>query len=275
MTQDDWLNAHGYLRSLAQLCAQVDAVLVEIEPVRPEIPRWDDYRGDYEDGVPLLRSTDAAIDLEHASRVIGALLEKLASIASTGTWTQEARVLGEELHRDPAASRRVVDWLLGADDLAPSSAGLLRYLGWSALARHLRPLVVAFETWREEDRWQRSYCPTCGSPPAMAQLIGADPARVRLLSCGCCRTRWRYGRTRCPFCENDSQRLVVVAVEGEGGLRIDSCESCKGYLKTYAGQGEESLFLSDWSSLHLDVLAHDRGLKRLAGSLFELGALGG
>ena len=29
------------------------------------------------------------------------------------------------------------------------------------------------------------------------------------------------------------------------------------------------LLLSDWSSLHLDLIAHDRGLKRLAASLYE------
>jgi hypothetical protein len=27
--------------------------------------------------------------------------------------------------------------------------------------------------------------------------------------------------------------------------------------------------LSDWSSLHIDLIAHDRGLKRLAASLYE------
>ena len=61
----------------------------------------------------------------------------------------------------------------------------------------------------------------------------------------------------------------IVAVEGEAGLRIDYCESCSGYLKTYDGQGDEVLLLSDWSSLHLDLIARDRGLKRLAASLYE------
>lgn len=32
----------------------------------------------------------------------------------------------------------------------------------------------------------------------------------------------------------------------------------------------ETLFLADWTSLHLDVIASDRGLKRLAASLYEL-----
>ena len=103
----------------------------------------------------------------------------------------------------------------------------------------------------------------------MAQLAAEEPARRRLLSCGCCGTRWHFKRTCCPFCESDSQRLESVLIEGELGLRIDHCAACSGYIKTYDGQGDENLFLSDWSSLHLDVLASDRGLKRLAASLYD------
>ena len=105
----------------------------------------------------------------------------------------------------------------------------------------------------------------------MAQLIGNDPGRQRFLACGCCKTRWQYRRTQCPFCENpDDQRLSVLAIEGEEQLRIDYCESCRGYLKTYNGEGSESALLADWTSVHLDVVASDRGLKRLAASLYEL-----
>ncbi len=141
------------------------------------------------------------------------------------------------------------------------------------MARYLRPVVEAFAHWRDEERWLRNYCPTCGSAPAMAQLVGVDTGRMRFLSCGCCGTRWQYTRTGCPFCQSDSQRLASVAVEGEAGLRIDYCESCRGYLKTYDGQGNEAILLSDWTSLHLDVVAHDRGLKRLAASLYEINSL--
>ena len=61
-----------------------------------------------------------------------------------------------------------------------------------------------------------------------------------------------------------------MTVEGERGLRIDYCESCKGYLKTYDGEGSETVLLADWTSIHLDVIASDHGLKRLAASLYEL-----
>ena len=148
---------------------------------------------------------------------------------------------------------------------------LFRLLLWAALARELVPVVEAFERWRDEERWLRNYCPTCGAVPAMAQLIGMTEGRLRLLSCGCCETRWRYRRTGCPFCEPvDDHRLAVVAVQDEGGLRIDYCERCRGYLKTYDGQGSEAVLLADWTSLHLDLLARERGLKRLAASLYEV-----
>jgi FdhE protein len=46
--------------------------------------------------------------------------------------------------------------------------------------------------------------------------------------------------------------------------------ACGGYLKTYNGEGSESVFLADWTSIHLDVIARDRGLKRLAASIYAL-----
>ena len=62
----------------------------------------------------------------------------------------------------------------------------------------------------------------------------------------------------------------MLDVDGEDGLRIDYCESCRGYLKTYNGEGNENVLLADWTSLHLDLAARDRGLKRLAASLYEI-----
>jgi FdhE protein len=104
----------------------------------------------------------------------------------------------------------------------------------------------------------------------MAHLAGKDPGRKRLLVCGACRTRWQFRRTQCPFCEADSQRLSTIVVAGESGLRLDHCETCRGYLKTYDGEGADDVLLADWTSLHLDVLAADRGLEKRAPSLFAL-----
>jgi FdhE protein len=221
--------------------------------------------------VPLLKSSAAIIDLTGAERLLVFLVEELASVPLPGRLAQEAKALDSELRGETDAPRRALAWLLDKDVYASACPGLLRFFGWTALARHFRPVVDAFAGWREDEGWLRNYCPTCGSPPSMAQLAGTDPGRFRLLSCGRCKTRWRYRRTGCPFCENQNDhRLAVLAVEGEGGLRIDYCEACRGYLKTYDGEGSEHVLLADWTSIHIDVIACDLGLKRLAASLYTL-----
>ena len=265
------MQSHPYLRPVAELCARVESLADDVASAygTPGLPAWNDYASDFREGIPLLRSASAAIDLEPAGRMTASLVERVAD-SMDGALRAEAAALAAALHARPDAPSLVAVWLLGEETFDPPSPGLLRYLGWTATSRYLAPLVDAFGRWRDEERWHRKYCPTCGSAPAMGQLAGVDPGRQRFLACGACGSRWRYRRTQCPFCENDSQRLSVLAVEGEAGLRIDYCEACKGYLKTYDGQGDEAVQLLDWTSIHLDLAARDRGLERMAASLYEI-----
>jgi FdhE protein len=245
MTRDAWLADHAYLRPVADLQALVDRAAASLDVPAAPVPRWEDYADEFRAGVPLLKSERAEIDLAPAEAAVPALLGMVASA--------------------PGVTSLVSD----SGQTVASDEGLLRYAAWAVLVRYLEPVLAQFSRWRDEERWLRNYCPTCGARPAMGQLIGKDPGRLRLLSCGACRTRWRYRRTGCPFCERaDDHRLTVLSVEGEGGLRIDYCDHCHGYLKTYDGEGSEGVLLADWTSLHLDVLAQERGLKRLAGSLY-------
>ena len=239
MTRDVWLSAHPYLQPLADVDAAVQAAADKTAVPVASVPDWEEYAADFYAGVPLLHSSKAAIDLSWPEDAILSLIEKL----------------------DPSLP------------FSPADPGLMHYLGWVLLARYLAPVVSAFDGWRNEERWLRNYCPTCGERPAMAQLLGKEPGRLRKLACGRCATRWRYRRTGCPFCDDqDEHRLAVVAVEGEAGLRIDYCETCGAYLKTYDGEGSESVLLADWTSVHLDLIARDRGLRRLAASLYDLSA---
>lgn len=271
MTLEDWLTSHPYLQPVAALHAQVEGIAAEacssVAPAR----WWDSHLDDFLAGIPLLENPTAVIDFIPAEKMFRSLVQKLAESTQSDKLSAQVRILQEELRASSENSVGTIAALLGGAPVETSCPGLLRYLGWTVLSRYLSPLVSAFEIWSEKERWLRPYCPTCGSLPTMAHLVGTDPARTRFLSCGCCGTRWQYRRIGCPFCENrDDHRLAVLAVEGEGYLRIDYCQSCNGYLKTYCGQGNESILLTDWTSIHLDLVAGKRGLSRLAASLYEV-----
>ena len=269
MTLDDWIRSHRFLEPLARVRHRIDAAVEQSAAVLPVPSGWDEYVEDFVAGVPLLRS-EAPIDLDPAGQAIIEVIQSLASAAAAPTLAEDAAALSDQLRQDRLAARHILDWLLGDDSWEPVRGGLLRSVGWITMSAALRPLVRAFAEWRDDDRWLRRYCPTCAALPAMAQLVGVDPGRRRFLACGRCASQWRYGRTGCPFCETESHRLASFGVEGEGGLRIDYCETCRGYLKTYNGEGNEQVLLADWTSLHLDVVARDRGLKRMATSLYDL-----
>ena len=250
MTHDVWLQRHPFLRPVASLRSFVDAAALPLISPAASEPDWPGYLADYTSGVPLLDSDHAAIALADPADVVRAMLTSLLAMPLPEAFARQCRELQAGV---------------GDND------GLFRFLLWSVMSRNLRPLVIAFARWRNEEHWLRNYCPTCGETPAMAQLVGKDPGRMRFLFCGCCGSRWRYRRTGCPFCERkDDHVLAVLGVEAEGGLRIDYCDGCQGYLKTYDGEGSEAILLADWTSLHLDLLARDRGLKRLAASLYDV-----
>lgn len=272
MTRADWLERHAFLQPLARLSARIEEAVDRLAPPPAAPPAFDDFRDEYLAGVPLLSSVRAPVDLEPAARTVVALVLRLAAEPLPDEIASKMRALAAELRdeREPAAA--VAHWLRGESEFTTASPGLLRWLGWTVLVRSLRPVVAAFARWRDEERWLRSSCPTCGALPSMALLVEEEHGRTRFLSCGCCATRWRYRRGACPFCEKESHKLEVVSIEGEGGLRIDWCEGCRGYLKTSSGRGDEELLLADWTSLHLDVVAHDRGLERKAASLYEIDA---
>jgi FdhE protein len=271
--KEGWLEDHPYLRPIARLCARVDRTVSDLGLAEVTPPAWDAFRDDLEAGTPLLVTPSAAVDLEPAAAAVPRLLRSLQAGPLPDSISSEVSALAAELARTAELPRRVVSFLLGDDSVELPSPGLLRFLGWMVLAKALRSVVDGFAGGGDEERWLRRYCPTCGAGPAMGQFAGTDQARHRLLCCGRCRTRWRWRRTQCPFCENDSHRLAGIKIEAEPALRIDYCPECSGYLKTYLGEGEESLLLADWTTLHLDLLARQRGLKREATSLYDLESL--
>lgn len=262
-----WVVQHPYLKDLADFHTEVEETVCDVSLCQASIPRWDGYASDFQAGTPLLLSSLIEIDLGPVQSTITACLEKLSRKPLLGDVTLQCQALLRRA-RDPSC--QIVDGLFNVETPAPPYSGCLHYLGWTVLASFLAPVVEAFSAWRNDDYWLLNYCPMCGALPAMGQLVDTESSRMRLLRCGRCRSRWLYRRTACPFCQNaDEHRLTTLSIQGEP-LRIDYCEDCRGYLKTYVGQGTENCFLADWTSLHLDVVALDRGLKRCGTSLYQI-----
>jgi FdhE protein len=87
----------------------------------------------------------------------------------------------------------------------------------------------------------------------------------RSLLCSFCGYQWRIERLVCPFCGNKEQEsLQYFHAEGEEAHRIDLCDKCHQYIKTIDLRKIEAIdpILEDLATLHLDILASQKGYKR-------------
>ncbi|HET9555464.1 MAG TPA: formate dehydrogenase accessory protein FdhE [Anaeromyxobacteraceae bacterium] len=268
-----WLKQNPFLEPLARFQEAVAAAAAAV-PVPPvALPGWEAYRAEYQAGVPLLRSRSHGPALVAAgAEVLGGLAERVLEAKLPAKLLDGCREV-RDAAATPEGRARAMAWVVAAEPEGPEPAqpGLLRFLGWIALGRVLAPHAGAYAEWRDDAAWRRAPCPTCGGLPMMAQLVAREAGRERVLVCGCCPTRWTYRRVGCPHCGNEAaDRLALLELQGPAGLRLDVCESCKGYLKTYTGEGDEELFLADWPTLVLDAMAAERGYARRGASLYEL-----
>ena len=131
----------------------------------------------------------------------------------------------------------------------------------------IRPSIEAgVEQIRSEldpETWLKGYCPICGSLPSLS-LLKEDVGK-RYLLCSYCGYQWRTDRIFCPFCESkDQESLHYFYGEGEETHRIDLCDKCHQYIKTidYRNLQESDPVLEDLATLHLDILASQKGYMR-------------
>jgi FdhE protein len=238
-------------------------------------------------GVPMLHDQPAHVDVQFAadlfSRLVNLLqqredaelqagLDALVS-AATDSRLDPQRLFGEAFvqhgdHLAEIALQTGVDAGLLSTVAAQSVAPLLR-----AYAERLLPLVERVDDGSPEGAvWQRGYCPVCGGWPSLAELRGVELALF--LRCAACGSGWRSNRLRCPYCGNDDYRsLQTLTIEGEKRFRISVCEQCQGYLKVgnaFDPPPPQLLALDDATSLHLDVVAIERGYHRPGGTGFSI-----
>jgi FdhE protein len=115
----------------------------------------------------------------------------------------------------------------------------------------------------DPEAWLKGYCPICGSLPSLGLL--REEVGKRYLFCSYCGYQWRTDRIFCPFCENkDQESLHYFYGEAEETHRIDLCDKCHQYIKTIDTRNlqESDPVLEDLATLHLDILASQKGYQR-------------
>ena len=220
-----------------------------------------------EEGFSLVEKEDFYIDLEASIDLFRSLC-RLGSVANPHIASQVEKI-DQALHD-------------GTMDLKAlfSGGGKEQTIGQIAADRGLDKRVLSFlvrsstrpsiEAGREQLRgeldpetWRKGYCPACGSLPTLSLLKGEEGKRYLL--CSFCGHEWRTDRLFCPACNNrDQESLKYFCGEGEEAFRIDLCDRCHRYIKTidYRNLEESDPCLEDLATLHLDILASNKGYER-------------
>lgn len=269
----DWLKKRPYLGEIAGLYRIVSATAEQ--SAAPEAGGLDAGEErtvkEMEKGIPVLRAAEADRGaLGFAAALFKEIINALAAASLTEKVDDYARLMQSAFEKEPALPEQIIAEVLEKNSIEKSTAalegvdeGFVVFTAWSALSRALQPLKEQVAELLEEHLWRRGYCPVCGHLPAVGHLLRTDKGRERELVCGCCQMKWRYQRIGCPYCGNSTQKqLKIIGLDDEPDLRIDTCDQCKSYLKTYTGEGNEKIALADWSTLHLDLIAKKRGFKR-------------
>ena len=121
------------------------------------------------------------------------------------------------------------------------------------------------------DDWNGSACPACGGPAQLSviaeetgEFMGGSP---RSLVCGRCAGWWTFPRALCTWCgEADPNRLPSFVPDERRAVRIDGCETCGHYVKTFdlrdTGAAVLVPLVDDVATVSLDLWAVDQGLSR-------------
>jgi FdhE protein len=236
-----------------------------IEPATPPITP-EQARAKLESGLPLLRGEMLPLDVAAFSR---RWLHVCASLKRHQDAAAPAATAAALRRGDLDPRQLTADLLNGhpealharADEVA-LDAGLTATVLRLTLFPLLCQVSSALANLLTGQRWERGYCPICGSWPLLGEFRGLE--QTRLLRCGLCASEWEFPRLRCPFCGTaDHRQLGYFHAESEEGkYRASTCEVCRGYIKMISSLTAftpPKLLVEDLATTHLDLVAADRG----------------
>lgn len=225
---------------------------------------------------PLLHGRTLELDAARARR----LVRRFASIAAAGneggaaslrgyqpTAADAVQLLAAAVRQDRGGIGRLAE----AGGVDPEALASTAHLAAVPLLHSCRRLLAE----RVPESWPHGYCPICAAWPILSERRGLDGSRR--LRCGRCGSDWQVEWLHCIYCgEREHEQLGSLVPEDRGErLKVETCASCAGYLKSVATLQEIApfeLLLQDLETVELDLVALDRGYRRPQESGFLLDA---
>ena len=119
----------------------------------------------------------------------------------------------------------------------------------------------------------RATCPVCESEPVVGVLRQEQLGGRRSLICSLCAYEWNFPRTICPTCGEDrNEALAVFASELFEHVRVETCDTCKCYLKTVdlTSNGLAIPVVDELATLPLTLWAQENGYSRVQTNLLAV-----
>ncbi len=113
-------------------------------------------------------------------------------------------------------------------------------------------------------------CPRCSSRPLLGILRPEGDGGKRYLQCAFCSQEWEFRRIFCAKCgEEREDRLQVYTAEQFPHIRVESCETCKHFLRSIdlTKDGNAVPMVDDLAALPLSLWADEQGFQRIQGNL--------
>jgi FdhE protein len=228
-----------------------------------------------QEGFPLINKNDFVLDVPVATR----MFESLCRIFGNANEKMRENIQAIEeavsikaLNLRELMKRHSDDVYVNniADEFDIDRAVLI-FLIHSSIQPSLNTNVEQLKSEVNIKNWLKGYCPICGSLPQISEVKGEGQ---RYFVCSFCSFQWPGERLKCPFCENtDHDKLHYFYEENKETHRVDLCDSCKQYIKTVDSRKldyDPELVLEDITTIHLDILAAEKGYKRPVPSPFGL-----
>ena len=221
-----------------------------------------------DEGCPLLAKEDFPVDIAASTGLFHSLC-RIGKKANPHLAEQIGKMTGIVAHEESVLEKLLAR---AGDEQAierfAAERGLDKQVLSFLVGSSTRPSIEAgskqLRAGLELETWRQGQCPVCGSLPALSLLKREGGSRYAL--CSYCACEWRIERLFCAVCGNKEQESLQYFVsEGEEVYRIDLCDQCHHYIKTidYRSLEESDPCLEDLATLHLDVVAADKGYARV------------